>query len=182
MAQSTCSIEGCNSRVSARGLCAIHYQSERRAGRLTPLPQRTPVERFWSKVDRRGPSECWLWLPPAQRDGYGQFVPTPKKPQRAHRYSYELHFGPIPPRMWVLHRCDTPLCVNPAHLFTGSPSDNARDMVAKGRHRNQRSHCKRGHEFVAENTILLKNGTRRCRACDRMRAAEFHRRHRLGVK
>ena len=75
---------------------------------------------------------CWLWQARLNYLGYGNFqrggVVT------AHRYSWTYYRGPIPAGMHVLHRCDTPACVNPDHLFIGTHLDNMRDMVAKGRH------------------------------------------------
>lgn len=90
-------------------------------------------ERFWKKVDKRGPDECWKWLA-STAHGYGQLkIPGQTSMALAHRYSYELHFGPIPHDLWVLHKCDNPLCVNPAHLYLGTHQKNMHDMVAKGR-------------------------------------------------
>jgi hypothetical protein len=86
--------------------------------------------RFWSKVDRSG--DCWLWTATRRADGYGQFRHAGEM-HGAHRFSYEIERGPIPGGLMVLHRCDNPPCVNPAHLFLGTGVDNARDMVEKGR-------------------------------------------------
>lgn len=66
------------------------------------------------------------------RCGYGQFN-TSIKLVRAHRFSYELHFGKIPQGMFVCHKCDIPNCVNPEHLFLGTPKDNTQDCIRKGR-------------------------------------------------
>lgn len=105
------------------------------------------VAKFWEKVDRRGPDECWLWKGNTNKSGYGRHYRNKTEFYAAHRFSYELHHGPIkghvagdPEReVCVLHRCDTPRCVNPAHLFLGSDKDNIHDCIAKGRTAWQRA-------------------------------------------
>jgi HNH endonuclease len=96
--------------------------------------------RFWELVDTSGTAGCWIWKGSlANRYGYfGSKV-------AAHRFSYELHHGPIPDGMCVCHRCDNPPCVNPAHLFLGTYADNNRDAVAKGRQAKGETHGSRKH-------------------------------------
>lgn len=90
-------------------------------------------ERFWAKVAKT--AACWLWTGAhgGSHAAYGVFGPTHATQVYAHRYSWELAYGPLPPGALVLHRCDTPACVRPDHLFSGTVADNIADKVQKGR-------------------------------------------------
>lgn len=91
-----------------------------------------PLKRFFAKVQKT--DGCWLWTATRNEDGYGRFLPGGgvRRPIGAHVFSYREFVGPTND-LCVLHRCDTPACVNPAHLFLGTQADNMRDMTAKGR-------------------------------------------------
>lgn len=91
------------------------------------------VERFWLKVEKRDTDECWSWCGGKSERGYGQLSDGRHRSIRSHRISYEIHKGAIPDRMLVLHSCDNPSCVNPAHLSLGTQLDNMADKCAKGR-------------------------------------------------
>lgn len=88
--------------------------------------------RLMAKVEPCLMSGCWLWTDAPGRGGYGRLFVNGAD-RKAHRVSYEIHKGPVPQGLQVLHRCDTPACVNPAHLWLGTIADNARDRDAKGR-------------------------------------------------
>ncbi len=96
-------------------------------------------ERFWKKVNKDGPTmphmttPCWVWMGYTDRKGYGRFSLTADKSTPAHRFSYELHNGPIPIGMFSCHHCDNPPCCRPDHLFAGTQLDNEADKAAKGR-------------------------------------------------
>ena len=122
---------------------------------------------------------CWLYEKVLNSDGYGVLLPSSKKTAKikrkkifAHRYSYEIYKGQIPEKMLVCHKCDTPSCVNPDHLFLGTDQDNTDDKMKKGRNRPGRhtyrdmNFCTKGHELTKENIYLrLRDGSRDCRIC-----------------
>lgn len=86
--------------------------------------------RFWSKVEIRGPNQCWPWKG-GMNGSYGCFKVSYES-QQAHRVAFEI-FHDKKPTNWVLHKCDNKLCVNPLHLYEGTGKDNARDRAIRGR-------------------------------------------------
>ncbi len=128
--------------------------------------------RFWCQVadTEKG---CWEWLGVRNPNGYGSFS-FRKSPFIAHRMAYLLEHGKLPEKLFVCHQCDNPGCVNPAHLFIGTASDNVQDMLAKGRHHQQKKdQCKHGHAFTKGNTLQRFSATgaprRECKACQMTR-------------
>lgn len=115
----------------------------------------TLEERFWSKVDKSG--DCWIWTGACDSKGYGHLSAggAGGKTIKAARLAYELTYGPVPEGMSVLHRCDNPVCVNPAHLFTGTQADNLQDMTLKGR-RRYREHkgSENGRAKLSESQVF----------------------------
>lgn len=127
---------------------------------------------FWARVDKSG--DCWEWTGAKKPAGYGAFNANGVS-HNAHRYSYALASGPIAPGMFVMHSCDNPSCVNPAHLSLGTPKENTRDMISKKRDKNSRkTRCDHGHEFSPENTSIGSNGARHCKACIKIRNTAFY--------
>ena len=109
---------------------------------------------------------CWLWCAATNQYGYGIFAVWPKYVS-AHRLSWEMRHGKIADGLCVLHKCDTPACVNPNHLFLGTQKDNMRDMASKGRSTKGRPGVVRGTRHgmskltpadVREARYLLRKG------------------------
>jgi hypothetical protein len=129
----------------------------------------TPLEtRFWQRVFRGSDSDCWPWLGCQHNFGYGvlglggKSKPGRKNQDVAHRISWMIHYGSIPVGLFVLHKCDNPLCVNPAHLFLGTQTDNMQDMTKKGRrmHGQRHYHAKLKDSDVLDIRVRYRNGER----------------------
>ena len=170
-----CSVENCRKKHLAKGFCCKHYYRNKSGISITDKTkyEKTIKERFWEKVDKKDDDQCWLWK--GSSNGiYGKLTINGKSIS-AHRLSYEIHFGEIPDGegyhgTCVLHKCDTPLCANPNHLFLGSNLDNVQDMCKKGRHKESvKTHCPQGHEYTKDNLYLSKEGYRHCKICVRKR-------------
>lgn len=132
----------------------------------------TRPDRFWAKVNKRGPAPkfapelgaCWLWTHSVTHRGYGRLAIGGGKSGGAHRYAYELLVGPIADGLVIDHLCRVSHCVNPAHLEAVETSVNVSRGMAGALRRIHQTHCKWGHPFDEANTAFS-DGRRRCRAC-----------------
>jgi len=127
-----------------------------------PAPTREQlIARFWSKVDKRGEDDCWLWKAALFSTGYGAFR-WGKNNVGAHKLAYELAVGPIPEGYHVHHECETRGCCNPSHLKVLTPLEHGGLQPSA-----KATHCKRGHEFTPENTKWQgpEKQWRQCRIC-----------------
>lgn len=156
---SGCLVDSCGKKLVARGMCRNHYKAWHQA---TPKDQRppaahlkgkTPEERFKEKTKQGGPHDCWRWIGSKDSKGYGQFYVSPdRRIVSAQTFAVELATGiPCPEGHEGCHRCDTPDCVNPTHIYYGTRADNVRDMVI--RERNPRgSRCSQAN--LTEGDVL----------------------------
>ncbi|KKL16934.1 hypothetical protein LCGC14_2490630, partial [marine sediment metagenome] len=97
-----------------------------------PSPTPQDANRFWAKVNKCAPGNCWLWLGNHDRSGYGRFCFMGTN-HAAHRVARKIATGESLAELHVMHTCDNPPCVNPSHLVVGTNADNLHDMAIKGR-------------------------------------------------
>ncbi len=187
-----CSLDGCNGTDlnGVLGYCNKHYLRWRNHGdpNHVELIIGDDEQRFWSKVDRRGPNECWPWIPTVNDQGYATFHIGSREtgyPHPAHAVAYEFIVGPIPKGLHIDHLCHTNSdceggptclhrrCVNPAHLEAVPPGVNTLRGNGPTAKNARKTHCLRGHPFDEENTYITPKGYRSCRACARIRAERY---------
>jgi hypothetical protein len=141
--------------LAARGV-------KRRFGRPLDLAAFDTPEfrrRFWSKVDRRGPDECWPWIRYCKPQGYGQFTIRKGTFENASRVAFVLTKGPLRDRQVVRHTCDNPPCCNPAHLLSGTQVDNSYDAIHRGRARRSRGEHHRDRRLTEDLVRQIRSRT-----------------------
>lgn len=174
-----CSITGCTNKYRAIGYCSSHWKTFKKYGTATPVcwcgelaqtftgnytptnecPEHTTFRRFVENIQIKGPNDCWEWAGSKTSANYGLLYVNGKL-EYAHRFSLELDGRPVPDRHHACHSCDNPPCVNPAHLFVGTPLDNTLDKVQKNRHTygEKHPHSKLSNEDVATIRVLFEQG------------------------
>lgn len=113
------------------------------------------TERFWKKVDKKSPSECWFWLGGFFPTGYGVFALN-HKACRAHRVAWRIAYGPIPKGAMIRHSCDIKACVNPEHLLAGFHADNITDAIQRDRYKALRGEDHGGAKLTEEQVLAIR--------------------------
>lgn len=135
-------------------------------------PHGSVAKRLARHTDRHGPvfpghGRCWVWTSYCNRLGYGR-INIERRNSSAAKATWELVSGPMPPGLEPDHLCRNRACVRPSHLEPVTHAENARRANAAV------THCPRGHAYDKANTYISKKGERKCRSCNRQRAAAYY--------
>lgn len=117
-------------------------------------------DRFFEQFEPEPNTGCWLWTGSITGRGYGS-IKDKYKTRSAHKASYEIHNGEVPKGMFVCHTCDTPSCVNPQHLFLGTPADNMLDKVKKGRQSKLRGESHPSNKLSVDDVLFIRSSSLR---------------------
>ena len=147
-----------------------------RKSRWQGTSEERAISNFWSKVQKT--DSCWIWTG-SKRYGYG-FFGSNYEHRQAHRFSWELHRGPIPEGLQIDHLCRNPSCVNPEHLEPVTQRENILRGVGATAKLAKQTHCKNGHPLSGDNLYLRKGAfgfERICRICKKAYFAEWKAAH-----
>lgn len=146
--------------------------------RLEKYRDDTIEDRFWQRVEKRGPDECWNWIGGISHkkpSDYGRFSPKRGFAWLPHRYSYQLAKGPIPKGLTIDHLCRNTLCMNPTHLEAVTIKENILRGIGFTAQNAKKTHCPKGHPLIEGNLVkyALSVGKRSCKICALDRKHEY---------
>lgn len=152
-----CEFCGASFPLARSSRLTTRFCSNRCAGKSRIVSSNKRFSRYYVAGNAK---DCWLWMGSRSPQGYGKFHLENNKYIAAHRFSYQEKNGAIPDGLCVLHSCDNPPCVNPGHLFLGTPQDNVDDRTSKGRHGCPRGSAKPEAKLNEHDIIEIRRDSR----------------------
>lgn len=126
---------GVSKSVISRIKNGLAWSHLARPTQLNQAPLLSPIDVLFANCAPEPNTGCWLWLGYVNNKGYGN-IKLNGRPELTHRRAYRLKHGGIPEGLWILHKCDTPSCINPDHLYAGTREQNIADMISRNRQNN----------------------------------------------
>lgn len=145
--------------------------------KILALRDEAKGQRFWAKVSKPSPEECWAWTASRNAEGYGHFffsVDGNKRLVHAHRVSYQIANGPIPAGREIDHLCKNRWCVNPIHLEAVTRQENIRRSNSISNRNAAVTSCPHGHPYAGDNIYHRRDGSRECRTCLSARNSRYY--------